>query len=67
MKRIYNITKGQLFCVQIFFLSIWIWALNEADYGKYMALAQPLIFILPFITIFYTLGWKDNKKTRRYQ
>ena len=76
MSKIYNISKGQLITLWVFVIIIWIIAVmvtkNDADsfrnFGYHIvdnSGAWGLLFVLigvPFIMIFYSIGWKNNKK-----
>lgn len=60
MKSIYNISKGQLVTVWIFAVIGWITALSKNDYGS--EFAGVLLWVIPFVVIFYSIGWKNYRK-----
>jgi len=64
MNKIYNITRGQLITVWIFGAIGWIYyATNGFDsYYRSPSFVPILIWIVPFILVFYTIGWKNYRK-----
>ena len=63
MKNLYNISRGQLITLWIFGVIGWLWALEKATSGySDSTLAEVLAWIIPLVLIFYTLGWRNNKK-----
>ena len=62
MRGIYSITKGQLITLWFFGTIGWLFAglvlLNE------IISALLYIFLIPFILIFYTIGWRNSKKKK---
>jgi len=58
--KLYDITKSQLIIIWVLGIIVWLWSGVEAETngGLYM-----LIFlILPFILLFYSLGWRKKHK-----
>jgi len=71
MKGIYQISRGQLITLWIFFIIVWLigWdALYRAVYTPWVTpqgnpgIAAWVIITIPFALIFYTIGWKNNRK-----
>jgi len=70
----YKISKGQLIVIWLFAIIGWIWAINVSCdfFGGYCSSANAavairfksdlLIYILPFVMIFYTIGWRNYRK-----
>lgn len=53
----YNITKGQLITVWVFSAFGWIAASNSySDFAAFWML------FIPFMLIFYTIGWRNKRK-----
>ena len=65
MKNIYNISKGQLITVWFFGVIGWFLTLEETSgyYGS--GFAEFLAWLIPFALIFYTIGWKNDKKSKK--
>jgi len=62
MQKIYNITIGQFITIWIFGLIGWFFTLAPAfDYGS--GLAFFLVIFIPFALVFYTIGWRNYRKT----
>ena len=61
--RIYNITKGQLITLWAFGFFFWVWVgdLSSIKISDSFRI-DPflLILLIPFILIFYTIGWKND-------
>ncbi|PIQ68308.1 MAG: hypothetical protein COV91_04770 [Candidatus Taylorbacteria bacterium CG11_big_fil_rev_8_21_14_0_20_46_11] len=57
----YNITKGQIVTIWVFGMLLWLWFsfMREFAWSEWQS---SLFFGLPLILIFYTIGWKNNKK-----
>jgi len=72
MKSIYNISKGQLITLWFFGAIGWFWALDNR-YGCIKESLLPclnlksnpeyevLLWLIPLILVFYTIGWKNRK------
>jgi len=68
MGKIYNISIGQLITLWVFgvastflaFLAVFGFLDNELVLSAFLA-AFMVVFI-PFLLIFYTIGWKNRKK-----
>lgn len=60
MGKIYNISKGQLATLWIFGALAWVWTSEEFNYNS--DLAEVLLLIIPFILVFYTIGWRNQKR-----
>jgi hypothetical protein len=60
--KLYNTSKGQLIAIWIFGFFLWMWSFVEAfDYDS--EFFTFLFFTIPFLLIFYTIGWgKERKK-----
>lgn len=61
MKGIYSITKGQFIVIWIFGAIGWFWALSNSDYS-YSFSYEFLMWVIPFMLIFYTIGWRNKRK-----
>ena len=62
MKNIYNITVGQLIAVWAFGCIGWFFTLQPAlDYNVGFALF--LLLFIPFALVFYTIGWRNHRKS----
>ena len=72
MKKIYNISKGQVITLWVFFGILWIVSALGVfiDFSssyispKEMGLFHFLLlgfWLIPFLLVFCTLGWKNNK------
>lgn len=61
MKNFYNISKGQLITIWVFGIIGWLYVLLV---GQESGSAAPifLFVLIPFFLVFYTIGWKNNKK-----
>jgi hypothetical protein len=57
MKNLYNVSVGQLITIWVFGIFAWMYALD--GYGSS---AKFLFVFIPFVLIFYTIGWKNNRK-----
>ena len=73
MKNHSNISKGQLITVWVFSVIAWYIVIKEAcwwykDCNRFSGSDQDttlynwLSFIIPFLLIFYTLGWFKKRK-----
>lgn len=68
MKNPYSISKGQFITLWAFSVLIWIRVINHSCvWYKFCVsddteIADWLSFILPFLLIFYTIGWIKHKK-----
>jgi len=62
MKNIYNTSKGQLIAMWIFGIIGWLLylAAGQDDGSGFMLF---LFIFIPFALVFYTIGWKNNKKS----
>jgi hypothetical protein len=63
MKRIYDISKGQIITVWLFGIIAWLWALDDASSWDSSGLGSFLSILIPFLLIFYTIGWRKEKKS----
>lgn len=74
MKSIYAISKGQLITLWVFGALVWWWAINGScnwyaqclpllNQQVSLNLVDALAFTIPFILIFYTIGWYNHKKS----
>lgn len=78
MKNIYNITKGQLITLWVFGGVGIYWAMQEScNWYRYcyrglaalaegrtgLSVADAAIFVITFALVFYTIGWRNNRKT----
>tara|TARA_Y100000310_G_C20380943_1_gene668071 strand:- start:32 stop:220 length:189 start_codon:yes stop_codon:yes gene_type:complete len=59
MKKIYNISIGQLITMWVFGGIGWFFSAIWADGGP--AISFFLIILIPFFLIFYTIGWLNNR------
>ncbi len=62
MQNIYDITKGQLITIWVFGVVCWLSsavAMLESDNPIFFW----LLLLIPFIEVFYTIGWRNAKKT----
>lgn len=57
MKKIYNITKGQLATLWLFVI---VFAINAGE--SYNDLLESLSITLFFVVVFYTIGWRNHNK-----
>ena len=57
----YNITKGQMKTCWIFGLLFIFFSLGAID-GGFPIIDLLIIFLIPFVLIFYYLGYKNYKK-----
>ncbi len=64
--KVYNITKKQLLTIWFFGFVIWIVVLsvNTATSTIISEFTGLIIFFLPFLFIFYTLGWLFDSEER---
>lgn len=64
MKNLYNITKAQLITTWIFGALTWLFILlsSQDSYNTGITLEGILFFLIPFLLIFYTFGWSNNRK-----
>ena len=73
MKNVYNLSLGQFLTFLLFSIIVWINVIkNACEWYKYCnrfdsfykptLVADWLGFIIPFLVIFYTLGWLRNRK-----
>lgn len=64
MRSIYNITKGQLITLWVFGIIGWIWALLEKSnyYYNDPGYLGFLLWFIPLVLVFYTIGWKNHRK-----
>jgi len=62
MHNLYDTSKGQVITLWIFGIFGWIWSILEVGQDRPLFVAFILIWAIPFALIFYTLGWKNNKK-----
>ena len=60
MKNIYNISKGQLITIWGLGIVFWISSFLLSDSSELLGLF--FIILIPFVLIFYTIGWKNKKK-----
>jgi len=63
---IYNITKGQLIILWIFGVLLWIG--DIITFLESYSTSSPsgfLIILIPFILIFYTIGWRKKHKSKK--
>lgn len=66
MRKIYNITVGQLATLWIFGGLGWFLTLQPAfDYGS--GFAWFLFIFIPFAIIFYTIGWRNHRRIKYVQ
>jgi len=64
MKKIYDISKGQAITLWVFFVPIWLISIIRIIFweGRNSLFVPVCLFWgIPFVLIFYTLGWKNNK------
>ncbi len=54
MEKIYTISKGQLITVWVFGSFGWLYILEDESIFGFL--------VIPFVLIFYTIGWKDSRK-----
>ncbi len=58
--KIYNITKGQYITVLVFGIVVWLFSIAEIGAGiDYWGI---LFLVIPFILVFYTIGWRNYRK-----
>lgn len=72
MNKFYGLSKGQLITFWIFFGIIWAMSLNSGiyilsnpswvSYQEYGLGLLFLVWLIPFVLILYTLGWRNNRK-----
>jgi len=72
MKNLYNISKGQFITLWVFSVLIWIRIINHScawyascsrfNFSDDTEIADWLSFIIPFLIIFYTIGWINHRK-----
>jgi len=62
MKNIYNITKGQLISAWGFAILLTFWA-SDKDYYSTNPIYGLVGLGIPFLVIFYTIGWRNNRKS----
>ena len=63
MSNFYNTTKGQLITIWVFGVLLWMWSIGQADsYSSKKEFWGILIFIIPGVLIFYTIGRRNYKK-----
>jgi len=61
MKNLYNITKGQLITIWIFgVIATLLSGAYAADTES--AIGGILSILVPFIVIFYTIGWRERHR-----
>jgi hypothetical protein len=63
MKNLYNITKGQLITIWVFGVLGTLYAIEAASYSQ-SDFAEFSVLLIPFILIFYTIGWRNNRKNK---
>jgi hypothetical protein len=64
MKKMYDISKAQLITLWVFGFFIWIWSINQVDYGSSMG--SFFAILIPFLLTFYTIGWRAEKKSGNF-
>ncbi len=62
MKSIYGILKGQLIALWVFGMIGWFFALDDVDSYYHSSFSPFLLWFIPFILIFYTVGCRNHKK-----
>ena len=62
MKNIYNIPKGQFIIIWIFGIIGWGLILEDLDSWTPSPFSGFLAWLIPFVLIFYTLGWRKKRK-----
>ncbi|HEY9583838.1 MAG TPA: hypothetical protein VJI66_02650 [Candidatus Paceibacterota bacterium] len=75
--KIYNISKGQFVTVWIFSITIWVLIINKSCnwYKEFYRCPPPalssntssydwLAVIVPFVIVFYTIGWMSNRRKK---
>lgn len=60
--NIYKITKGQLATMWVFGGIAWISAALDAMTWYPSPLSPFLSWFIPFFLVFYTIGWKNNRR-----
>jgi len=58
----YAITKGQLITLWIFAAPIWLFAAFLSIFINALLWATLSFVFIPFLLIFYTLGWRNHRK-----
>jgi|CXWL01.1.fsa_nt_gi hypothetical protein len=75
MKNLYNISKGQLVTLWVFGIAAIVWAMRHScnwyasclpdlrrlSGGGNTTAVDLLIFVLAFILVFYTIGWRNRQ------
>ena len=62
MKNVYSITKGQLIIAWIFGI-ILAFAVQDCGYNTSCGAIENAVSVITiFVLIFYTFGWRNNKK-----
>lgn len=67
MKSIYSISKGQLVTIWVFLGFIWLATLAIGlpdNWAHISRIGAILAWLIPFVLIFYTLGWRSNRKAK---
>jgi hypothetical protein len=64
--KVYGITKGQLITLWIFGIIFWLFNISTAlkAYSQF-DISVILLFLIPTILIFYSLGWKKHNSTTK--
>ena len=62
MKSVYSISRGQFVTLWVFGLIGWFWAMDKSDYYSYNFSYEFLLWAIPLLLIFYSIGWRNNKK-----
>ena len=60
MKNLYNITKGQFITIWVFGVLVWI-GTSLTFLDSEGGVAGFLAVFIPFVLIFYTFGWRNNR------
>lgn len=65
MKKIYDISAGQLGTIWVFALIGWFWAIGQSDnYFDPSPFAGLLAWLIPLVVIFYSIGWHNDRKQK---
>ncbi|HUD04214.1 MAG TPA: hypothetical protein VMR73_01845 [Candidatus Paceibacterota bacterium] len=65
MKNIYKISTGQFVTVWIFGVFAWLWASNDSVSWNPTPFSGFLFWLIPFVLIFYTIGWRNYRKSAK--
>lgn len=63
--KLYNITRGQLITLWIFGIVFWVVSFFSASDTDSKSFWVFLFFLIPGALIFYTIGWRNEKKSKK--